>query len=70
MVSQFYLAEERRIRRGRRIWNVVSELVLAEVHPGNLGALPPSPRLLIDKAHALELINADEAAAALWVMRA
>ena len=33
MVSQFYLAEERRIRRGRRIWNVVSELVLAEVHP-------------------------------------
>lgn len=32
------------------------ELVIGHVHPGNLGALPPSPEVLLYKAHQLGLI--------------
>ena len=36
------------------------ELVLDNVHPGNLGPLPPSPRLLLLKAYQLGLLSATE----------
>lgn len=39
---------------------LVAELVLDNVHPGNLGALPPSPRTLICKADQLGLITVHE----------
>lgn len=32
------------------------ELVLGHVHPGNLGALPPSPSVILYKAHVLGLL--------------
>ena len=42
---------------------LVAELVLDAVHPGNLGALPPSPRTLIRKAEQLGLITLRESIA-------
>lgn len=36
-------------------------LVLAEVHPGNLGALPPSPEVLRCKAQQIGLLSTHEA---------
>lgn len=38
----------------------VAECVLDLVHPGNLGALPPSPRALLGKAENLGLISIRE----------
>lgn len=35
----------------------VAELVLESVHPANLGALPPSPELLIFKAIQIGIIS-------------
>ena len=35
----------------------VAELVLEAVHPSNLGALPPSPMVLIGKAVQIGLIS-------------
>lgn len=32
------------------------ELVVGHVHPGNLGALPPAPSVLLYKAHQLGLL--------------
>ena len=42
---------------------LVAELVIEAVHPGNLGALPPSPRTLIRKADQLGLITLRESIA-------
>lgn len=36
---------------------MVCELTIAEVHPGNLGALPPSPDVLIGKARQIGLLT-------------
>lgn len=35
--------------------------MLTDVHPGNLGALPPSPRLLVYKAAQIGLLSEREA---------
>ena len=35
----------------------VAELVLEAVHPANLGALPPSPEVLISKAVQIGIIS-------------
>lgn len=51
---------EQAIRAG---FPLVAELVLDAVHPGNLGALPPSPRVLIRKADQLGLITLRESIA-------
>lgn len=40
------------------------ELVLEAVHPGNQGALPPSPQHLLWKAHQLGLLASGE-----WLIR-
>ena len=47
----------------RASFPLVAELVLDAVHPGNLGALPPSPRVLIRKADQLGLITLRESIA-------
>ena len=53
-------AAQRRGRRGRAL-RAAMELVVECVHPGNLGALPPSPKVLVAKAHQLGLLTAEEA---------
>lgn len=56
-----YLNSQARHERAiRESFPLVAELVLDAVHPGNLGALPPSPRTLIRKADQLGLITSRE----------
>lgn len=43
----------------------VAALMAAEVHPANLGMLPPSPTVLVYKAAQVGLISSGEAAALL-----
>lgn len=40
--------------------SLVIELVLENVHPGNLGVLPPSPEKLMHKAAQIGLISTSE----------
>lgn len=57
----FYLNSQARHERAiRESFPLVAELVLDAVHPGNLGALPPSPRTLIRKADQLGFITSRE----------
>ena len=54
---------QNRTRNDRRIagaFSGVAECVLDLVHPGNLGALPPSPRALLGKAESLGLLSIRE----------
>lgn len=56
----FLNSRARHERAIRESFPLVAELVLGAVHPGNLGALPPSPRTLIRKANQLGLITQRE----------
>ena len=49
-----------RARAKRELAALVYSLVIEAVHPGNLGALPPSPNVLIGKADFIGLISARE----------
>ena len=50
----------------RELAHTVCELVIAEVHPGNLGVLPPSPEVLLWKAVQIGLLcTTDEAVSTL-----
>lgn len=42
--------------KAREEFAALAELVLEAVHPGNLGALPPSPNMLRYKARQIGLI--------------
>lgn len=47
-----------RAKQARRAaLNEVALVVLDLVHPGNLGPLPPSPQVLVNKAYALGLLK-------------
>lgn len=59
----FLASRARHERAIRESFPLVAELVLDSVHPGNLGALPPSPRTLIRKADQLGLITLRESIA-------
>lgn len=58
--SVFVRSRARHEQRIRDDFQLIAELVLDAVHPGNLGVLPPSPRTLIRKADQLGLITLHE----------
>lgn len=51
----------------RRSFAMLAPLILTEIHPGNLGPLPPSPRAIVEKAVQVGLVNGSDAVyALLW----
>ena len=50
----------RAVRRFTDSQRLAIALVMAEVHPGNLGALPPSPGVLLGKAVQIGILTVAE----------
>lgn len=44
-----------------------SELVVSEVHPGNLGPLPPSPARIMRSADLLGIVSQEHRWTLLWL---
>lgn len=44
----------------RELEQLLIQLALEAVHPGNLGALPPAPTVLLAKAHQIGLVGPKE----------
>jgi len=61
------ICAERRAAKRRVLFNSIAPTVLELVHVGNLGALPPSPRVLVDKAIQLGLLTPSEHGELVWV---
>jgi hypothetical protein len=61
--AQAYYNARRSTAATDRCWDDVVtaiDLVLAEVHPGNLGALPPSPANLLWKAYSVGILSRND----------
>jgi hypothetical protein len=61
--AQAYYNARRSTAAIDRCWDDVVtaiDLVLAEVHPGNLGALPPSPANLLWKAYSVGILSRND----------
>ena len=71
MYFDFYkynaICVERAAARRRVLINEIAPVVLDIVHIGNLGALPPSPRVLVDKAIQLGLLTPSEHSELVWM---
>jgi len=56
----YSLAYPMRTYVGKRWQHELLQIVLEHIHPGNLGALPPSPDLIAHKAVVMGLATRDE----------
>lgn len=55
--EQYRIRAHREKQRAREVRALAFELVIGHVHPGNLGALPPAPRVLEAKAFSLGILT-------------
>lgn len=60
MRDRFYDMVCRNNKRRWSFYNTLFELVLSSVHPGNLGPLPPSPKVLTNKGVQIGLTSSKE----------
>lgn len=56
-IEQYRIGVHRAKQNAREVRALAFELVIECVHPGNLGVLPPSPRVLEAKALSLGIIS-------------